>query len=75
MKLRTKHIPDIGFFAQVKFFFSNWQTIGKHPNGYGLYPTNDIDYPLQNRHEATERCKLFEQWYAKTKQIPTYTNI
>jgi len=73
MKFRIKHVENIGYFGQVKVgFFSGWQTIGKHPSGYGLYPNDHAEYPLGTQHEAIERCKLYEQWTYYNAQEPAY---
>lgn len=65
-KYRTKHVPSIGWFAQVKRgYFYSWETIGKHNNGYGEYDEAHYDYPLVDEFTAT----AFIQSYAKYKGI------
>lgn len=76
MKLRIKYIENIGYFGQVSHgFFTGWRTIGKHVNGYGLYPNNHIEYPMNTDHEALELCKLYEQWSCHAAQEATYFYI
>jgi len=73
MKLRIKHVKNVGYFGQVKDgFLSGWKTIGKHTSGYGLYPNNHAAHPLETQHAALERCKLYEQWAYHNAQEPTY---
>jgi len=61
MKFRIKHVEGIGYFAQRRRFFV-WHTIGRHPDGYGLYSQTDLDYPLGTYDEAVNRCRNYEQW-------------
>ncbi len=76
MKLRTKHLPQIGYFAQVKIgWFSGWQTIGKHNSGFGLYSDDHTEYPLETEHEAIGRCKMYEQHKVLEKGVATYAGV
>jgi len=70
MKFRIKHIKEFGFFSQVKLSaFSLWKTIGKHVNGYGLYPESHINCPLNFQEEAVKRCRCFKQWKENVDQV------
>jgi len=74
MKFRVKHIPNIGHFAQVYHgWISGWQTIGKHPNGYGLYSEDHLDYPLESNGLALSRCHNYKRWHRESKGIANYT--
>jgi hypothetical protein len=76
MKFRVKHVENTGFFGQVKLgFFSGWNTIGKHPCGYGLYPNDHVEYPIDTQHNALERCKLYERWASRKEQKVVYYDI
>ena len=73
MKLRTKHLADVGHFAQVRHgSMSGWKTIGKHPNGYVLYSENHLSYPLDSAMCATERCNNYKDCYNVSKGVATY---
>ena len=72
MKFRIKYLPQVGYFGQVKRGFFEWNTIGKHINGYGLYSQNNIDYPLHTEHEARALCKLYEQWAVISENTATF---
>ena len=61
MKFRIKKLPTVGYFAQVRIFIL-WRTIGRHPVGFGLYPNNHIDYPLDTREEALNLCTEYYRW-------------
>ncbi len=76
MKLRLKHVHGIGYFAQVKHsFFSPWKKIGKHTTGFGLYPSNCLDHPLENEYLALMRCSDYREWLTASAQKPTYRVI
>ncbi len=76
MKFRTKYLKHIGYFGQVKSNrLSGWKTIGKHTNGFGLYPNDDIDYPITTADEAIERCVLYERWLNNSKQTIEYVYL
>ena len=77
MKLRTKHIPQIGYFSQVKEYcwFGQWQTIGKHVNGFGLYSEDHTEHPLETEQDAIGRCKMYEQHIALDKGMATYVDV
>jgi hypothetical protein len=76
MKLRIKYISRIGFFAQVKHgIFSPWKKIGKHISGYGLYPAECIEHPMETKIEALERAKLYEQWFVNGGSRATYIDV
>jgi hypothetical protein len=75
MKFRIKHIPDFGFYAQVKMnLFSSWKTIGKHNGGFGLYPNGHTDYPINTKIAALGRCSSFE-YYKKSEGKATYEDV
>ena len=76
MKFRTKHLPQIGYFAQVKTgWFRGWETIGKHPSGFGLYSEDHKEYPLKTEHEAIGRCKMYGQHIVLEKGVATYGGV
>lgn len=76
MRFRTKYVPQIGYFGQVKTgLFSRWKVIGKHVHGYGLYPEDHIDHPLETEHKAIERCKLYEQWKVLSEGVAIYGSV
>lgn len=76
MKFRTKHLPQIGYFAQVKSgWFGGWETIGKHPCGFGLYSEDHKKYPLKSENEAIDRCRLYENYKDLGRGIATYTDV
>ena len=76
MNFRIKYLPQIGYFGQVKLgFFSKWQTIGKHVNGYGVYDQAHIDYPLETEHEALALCKLYEQWAVISESAAIFIEV
>jgi len=75
MKLRVKHLENIGYFSQVKTGFSGWKNIGKHLSGYGLYSESHAEFPLEIKEEAVLRCKAYERWILKITQKPTYFDV
>ena len=76
MKYRTKHLNQIGYFAQVKLsFFSSWKTIGNHNYGVGEYPNNHIDYPLESSHEAILLAQRHEFHTKANKGLASYNYI
>lgn len=50
---RIKHVPSVGYFAQVKnSYFKGWRTLGKNCGGsVGEYGEDHLAYPL-SREEA-----------------------
>lgn len=73
LRYRIKHIDNIGYFAQVRHnFLSGWKTIGKHLSGFGLYPDNHVEYPVDTQHDALERCRLYEQYVNHRDKPATY---
>lgn len=76
MKLRIKFVDGIGYFAQVKHgVFSPWQKIGKHISGYGLYPAENLDYPMATQKEAVETAEQYKQWVAVRTAPCVYTYL
>jgi len=68
---RIKHVVGLGYFAQIykpekSFFFhkDDWGTIGRHPNGFGIYNEDHTDYPL-TRDDA---CILMTDYLCKPKK-------
>lgn len=65
-KYRVKHHIGIGYFAQIRHsLFSGWKTIGKHPDGYGLYENKHTNYPLNSYEEAQSRSTAYAVWKEK----------
>lgn len=59
--------------AQIMGYFGlRWEKIGKHLDGYGLYPPNDFYNPLSSEKECHEYIKDFDMWY---NNKPTKYNI
>jgi len=53
---------DLGYYPQVKDNMA-WHKIAKHPTGYGLYPSDDYEYP-----KTIDECeKIIEEYKAWTK--------
>ena len=76
MKLRIKHIDGVGFFPQAKHgLFGAWKRIGKHTDGYGLYPSEWMDHPMATQFEAMERAKMYEQWFVNGGNRVTYIDV
>ena len=65
MKTRIKHKEGIGYFAQVKVGLFCWKTIGKHTNGYCLYPNGYESHPLDTLAFAKHRIASYITWKAK----------
>lgn len=74
MEFRIKHLEGIGYFAQVSLI-RIWHTIGKHTNGFGLYPEDYIDYPLESEKLAIERCENYKTWKLARESKPKYIYI
>lgn len=75
MRFRRKYVTQIGYFAQVKTsFFSPWQTIGKHPHGFGLYPEEHLGYPLITDHHAIEMIVNYKNWCCFRDKQATYSD-
>lgn len=65
-KYRTKHVPALGWFAQVnKGWLRGWKTIGAHKDGLKTYYIEHSEchykYPLRDAYIAT---RLIQE-YAK----------
>tara|TARA_R110000824_G_scaffold12226_7_gene53671 strand:- start:70385 stop:70636 length:252 start_codon:yes stop_codon:yes gene_type:complete len=71
MKYRVKHIGGIGYFSQVKInCFNGWKTVAKHMHGFGEYPNNHIDHPLDSNEKALLLAKAhLEYWKNKNGKI------
>lgn len=61
---RIKYLIGRGYFAQRRTkllgIWPRWQTIGAHVGeNFGLYPENDIKYPMETAKEAKERIERY----------------
>jgi hypothetical protein len=76
-KYRIKHIPRVGYFAQVKLgIFRRWSTIGRHPGGqFGEYPENHTDYPLNGQVDAVNLCQDYAKWKCINYGFVSYRDI
>jgi hypothetical protein len=76
VKYRIKHVDMIGYFAQVKKgIFTEWKTIGKHPNGFGEYNENHLDYPLQDQADAVRLAHSYAEYMGLRKGFTTYRDL
>ena len=74
MKYRTKYLPGVGYFAQVKTgFFATWKRIGCHVEGFGLYPESSTDYPLETEFDACKLMDAYDKWHQACSGKPQYT--
>ena len=77
MKFRTKHMPQIGFFGQVKVgFLDPWETIQPRSDGFWLARGENLHYPLSSERDAIDLCKKYRahiQSEKLAKTIATYT--
>ena len=72
-KYRVKHVPEIGFFAQVKAgFLCPWQRIGIHTDGFGLYDGGSMSHPMDSISAADERLVAYKDYLKKCSKAPVY---
>jgi hypothetical protein len=75
-KYRVKHVPTLGYFAQVKRgFFYSWETIGLHANGFGEYNEVHYDYPLNQHFTAVQLVQQYAKYNDVNYGFITYTDI
>lgn len=75
-RYRIKHIAGVGYFAQVKkSVFSGWSTIGKHVNGFGEYPEDHIEHPLDSRLRAEILLSQYDEYTKNLKTKPTFEDV
>ena len=74
MDYRIKHVEKLGYFGQVKIGM-DWDTIGRHSVGFGLYDADHYDYPLDTKKEAKDLCKDYDNWVTNKNMGISYTRI
>lgn len=76
MKFRINHIEGVGYYLLVtKFWWLTWKKVGKHTTGFGLYPENDINHPMNNIAEAKDRCRKYKVWLITLEKRANFYEI
>lgn len=73
MKFRIKHHPGIGYWPQVKHFWSGWKKIGSHVVGYGLYEADDLNSPKDSEGACEQVIDGYKKWLILKKNKPHYS--